>query len=915
MGQILTLLTRFVGASSKALTSGGALNLAFAGVSKSIGLMAGGILAATKIIGGAFIDAMSKVVSIFTQSITKAIGFDLSIQGFLDQAEETRRFFSELADEMNFYSSSTGSTTKAMGILMDATGKSTASMQTLKGAFQSMVDAGADSDQFIKDMLPTLGDFETKTGVGAQQFAMLSTKFQQMFGEKKGITKDIKDLQKALIGTGLKGAQLEQTMQGLTESSEKLAFATRGATLDIKELSNGYSKSVAAFKAFGISAQTTSSFLNGLLDPESIEKNMLLMNKMGISYGEFNDMLNSGKGQTQFFDKILKNVGDVAKEANMIEDASTRYKYLKDTLNLPPEIANKLMKVSPHRMQSELKKIKREMEDAEKRDKWKKDLKAREEKYEEQMRFLRMQMVAPLVDLIQKNRGTMAKFAKAIVPVMQGVSRMIKNFLTPFLNWLDAFSEGLDKLKNADTNTIVNFAMESLKPMWATIQKSFSDVWNSNEMQSAIIPFMDTIGKYLTAGIKFAVHKATGGSWFGDDKTFKDIVKDLDKEEEEKKTENKEKGNDSINTSASQNIKDKNLRDKVNFTVGPGRYDTAYDAQQRAIKSMTDDIRKLDLNKPINDATLQELKKNNSGFKNFNLDDLTKMVNSIKEYEKENALAIERFKSLNGAETLEESKEFIENQKKRAQENADIENDLDRIRRGGKDKPIVPKVKGQDIKTSPSTSLPGSTGGTNEGGSTESTNPEVIALKKSLLEQQVRIDNLNLSLEESKKAKEGKEKGATFENLYNNLFGESGDSIKNILVGILTTLDDEHELNKKKDKKNKGTLGITEKDLNTINATNSVTSYSGISANATASAADSVKGIQAKQTLYLKAISESTHASANYLKYIGSNLIFTNKGLVVDVNRGDVTNWEGRDIHGTKKPKGSVLSNFSVLAP
>ena len=254
-----------------------------------------------------------------------------------------------------------------MGLLLDATGKSKAGLQTLKGAFEGLVNAGVDTDDAIKDMLPTLGDFEVKTGVAASQFALLTGKFQQMFNEKKGITNDIKKLQEAMIGTGLKGSQLEQTMQGLTEVSEKLAFATNGDTLQIKKLGVEYSKTVATFKAFGVSAQTTTTFLNGMLDPENVEKNMLLMNKLGISYGDFNDMLNSGKGQEKFFDKILNNIGDVAKEASGIQDASTRYKYLKDTLNLPPEIANKLMKVAPHRMQSELRRIKKEMEEAEKK--------------------------------------------------------------------------------------------------------------------------------------------------------------------------------------------------------------------------------------------------------------------------------------------------------------------------------------------------------------------------------------------------------------------------------------------------------------------------------------------------------------------------------------------------------------------
>ena len=223
MGQLLTMLTRFVGSAGKAFTAGGALHQVFAGIFRTLRMglpILGGFIG---MIGGAFLSAMGKVTSVFTDAIKETLGFELSIKGLLDQAEKARKYYSELSDELSYISDKTGSTAVATNILMEAQAKSAASMGQLKSSMQGLVDAGVEDMAMIRDLLPVIGDLEVATGVAGTQFSQMMGKFSEIF-KKKGIQKDILLLTKAMVGTGLRTQNLEQALQGVLEISEKLAF-------------------------------------------------------------------------------------------------------------------------------------------------------------------------------------------------------------------------------------------------------------------------------------------------------------------------------------------------------------------------------------------------------------------------------------------------------------------------------------------------------------------------------------------------------------------------------------------------------------------------------------------------------------------------------------------------------------------
>jgi len=938
MNALVNTLVKFINMSAKGKESASGFSQAIAGVVRTVRDLTAGLAGLISMALGPLASGLMDVVGFFGQTMKNAIGFDLSIQGLLEQAEEARKFFSELADELNFYSSATGSTTNATNILMESTGKSLATHQALKQTFSSMVDAGADADDFIKDMLPTLGEFELKTGVAGTQFGLLSTKFQQMLSEKKGIGKDIKKLQKALIGTGLKGAQLETTMQGLTEAAEKLAFATRGATLDIKQLSDNYGATVATFKAFGVSAQTTTNFINGLMDPENMEKNMLLMNKMGVSYEQFNEMLNSGKGQDKFFDKILNNVGKVGREASLIQDASTRYKYLKDTLGLPPEIANKLMKVAPNKMQAELRKVKREMEEAEKKDKWRKQLKAKEEKYEEEMRFIRMQMVQPLVDLIQGNRQTMIDFMRAMKPVIQGLASMLKTFMIPIDTWFNNFSVDLGKLTSSfknlsqegKTEKITQLIQKHVPAFFEAVSEAFSKLWYSEEMQQIILPLGSAIGKMFKAAIKYA--KAV---ILGDSITFQDAINQV---EEDDKKSNKEKW----------------------AGDGPGVDKSKVDADMKKFNDQLDDIKqksneaglatkqqKDEMNKNEKEIESQnkEIEKQMESYRKARSEGNDKDAIKIKkqlevETEKYTQMLTEQRKLIGKANTSnfdENNPVFIkETERMRKSMNDYVDERTEMGRASGGNKSSITKAPDpgspMSQKTQDSAALiidnldPGKV---NEIAAKIMSNPDLKKYIGGIIIQNaaVKIDGLKevLSVEKEKSdslIKQIKELKIEMKNFENNttvgilkkwedkFFGKSGETMFNFLFNVNKNLFEANKNQKRIIEANKN-ISTDNKGFQSISGTGS--SATGRNSNLVNKAAGtSVKSIQVKQTLFLKSIADSTYDTAIVLRYIGKNLNFTTSGLAVKDSTGNaITGAIMYDLNGLAyKPGGVTATNI-----
>ena len=948
MHTLVTMLTRFVGVAGRATKTGGGLSQAFGAAVRTARSLTGAVGMAAGVIGGAFMNVMSQLTGVFADNIKKAIGIELSLKGMMEAAEEARKYFSTLADELNFYSSSTGSTANAMGLLMDATGKSKAGLQSLKGTMEAMVNAGADTDATIKGLLPTLGDLEVKTGISGSTFALMTVKFQQMFNEKTGIVKDVKNLAEALVGTGLKGANLEQTMQGLTEAAEKLAFATRGDTLDIKKLGLEYGKTVATFKAFGVSAQTTTTFLNGLLDPENVEKNMLLMNKLGVSYGDFNDMLNSGKGQEQFFKRVLNNIGDVAKEANMIQDASTRFKYLKDTLGLPPEIANKLMKVAPQRMQSELRRIKKEMDDAEKKKKYRDELKAREEKYEEQMTFLRMQMVAPLVDLIQKNRDVIARFGKAMVPIMQGLSKLVGMFLTPFMLWMEGFTDELEKVQKLGDADIGDTIMKGIQSMIDSIGLAFKMVYYSPQFQQGLDLLKTLIGKMFDGILNALASRfpGLGKMLFGGateaqvkDKNLIVSGKNLGLTEAEKEALEKTKdgplgiamGTTKDRTKSSQ-IVGSALEKKLKETGVSGIEDVfqmtdfkdiitdvSRGNTERAAKNVDElmaELKEKGFTEKQREAILGKLKE--SIFSEN--EEAQQRINAEKAQEEANlkqtrmALAEELKNMTKGTPEREEKYKAIVEQFQKM--NGLTDEDMKFYRAG-----LIPPEKKSDTSSPPNNNSQNATSATTSTVVQSPQNPvvptvdtkELDAAKAELLKTQKDLDVAKAELAK-------KDEGVTFANLFDNLFGEKQDSFKTILIDIHEVLSDTYDANRKNTKNaviasGKGSAMTTLNKL--LNPSAGQLGLLGVSGSSLVNAtADSAKNIQEKQVIYLKSIAESTYDSAAILKYIGNNLIFSTNGLVVNTTSGitgtlyNIGGTEAKDASGNNPA--TNISNFKV---
>jgi hypothetical protein len=155
-------------------------------------------------------------------------------------------------------------------------------------------------------------------------------------------------------------------------------------------------------------------------------------------------------------------------------------------------------------------------------------------------------MVQPLVDLILKNRGAMKDFAQAMKPIIKGLASMLSQFLTPVSNWFSGFSKDLESFNNSikdlseddKTKKLSEFIKNSVSGFFVAIGNAFISVWNSNEVQNTVIPIVKSIGDLLRIAVNYAVGSLTDENMTWDKAS--ENIKTKDKKRYSEATKNKE---------------------------------------------------------------------------------------------------------------------------------------------------------------------------------------------------------------------------------------------------------------------------------------------------------------------------------------------------------------------------------------
>ena len=334
-----------------------------------------------------------------------AISGTLGIGAGISMAHGLVQELSTLADSFSDLSDSSGSAGGAMSTMFEAMGTSLAGKGVIQGAMHSLNNIGLELGSTFTKLTAEVGTLGQITGVAADSWAGFHGEMMHGFGATMD---DIDQLSSSLIGTGLKGAQLESVMTTVKTTIEQVGFVAKDGVKSIKALTQSMGASISVFSKMGISAQKAGEFIGSMMNPEDFGKNASMIANLGISYEDYAASLESAEGKTKLLNKAMENLPQLASRISEIRDPFQRMNLAK-SLGVPMEIVSKMAGKTKSEIQEMMKVQMQESAGKEALEKKKSEAKANQEKFEDALWLLKMKMLGPVMNFVSKNYGNFFK--------------------------------------------------------------------------------------------------------------------------------------------------------------------------------------------------------------------------------------------------------------------------------------------------------------------------------------------------------------------------------------------------------------------------------------------------------------------------------------------------------------------------
>lgn len=350
----------------------------------------------------------------FAGRITKplnvgAISGTLGIGAGISMAHAFVQELSGIADGFADMSDSAGSAGGAMSTMFEAMGTSLAGKSVIQGAMHSLNNIGLELGSTFTKLTAEVGTLGQITGVAADAWAGFHGEMMHGFGATMD---DIDQLSSSLIGTGLKGAQLESVMTTVKTTIEQVGFVAKDGVKSIKALTQSMGASISVFSKMGISAQKAGEFIGSMMNPEDFGKNASMIANLGISYEDYAASLESAEGKTKLLNKAMENLPQLATRISEIRDPFQRMNLAK-SLGVPMEIVSKMAGKTKSEIQEMMKVQMQESAGKEALEKKKSEAKANQEKFTDSLWLLGMKMLGPVMNFVSNNYGNFFKVLDA----------------------------------------------------------------------------------------------------------------------------------------------------------------------------------------------------------------------------------------------------------------------------------------------------------------------------------------------------------------------------------------------------------------------------------------------------------------------------------------------------------------------
>lgn len=437
-------------------------------------------------------------------------GTGLSLKSMISSGWQLNQEIRDWGNNLTTMSDATGNTSVALKTMTSSFGSSYKGLAGIQSAMKALNSTGLPvSSKNFKELTLYVTNLSHAAGISDDTIAQLMGNAMRGFNvTASGAAKMVRAVMESGKAFGLTSGQMEEMMKVVSELHDNMAALFKDGEASSVALARGLTKSMGVLEKMGVSGQITGTFLKDMVDPVNMEKNTALLRRLGITYKDQIDMMQSENGKQTFFDKLMLNLPKISTELESIKDPFVRFNLAK-SLGLPMEIAQKMA----GKTRGEIEAMMREYSEKTKADEEKqKAAQAESQKYEETLKFLKMKALLPFMQFAAKWVGTWLKILDNMSGKFQGFGFIVTKVLnqgmqlaSPLVNWLkgvgnDSFAQALGKSAAGLIKGLVPLFGGMLKGLADGLRENLPDIMKS--MGEYIPDIVSSFIKLIGVGVK-----------------------------------------------------------------------------------------------------------------------------------------------------------------------------------------------------------------------------------------------------------------------------------------------------------------------------------------------------------------------------------------------------------------------------
>jgi len=463
------------------------------------------------------------LISRFEALIPTMLGVHFGISGVVREAFQANQETLDWSKSLNTLSNSSGSTSLAIGQMHTVFGMSAGSLDTVRQVLISLSAQGIpNTTKGFESLTAWVTNLSLASGIGAESFSSFAGIMVRNWQVSIGSTQRMMSSVLALQDTfGMTAGEVEVSMKTIGDAMEKVGPYFSDGTKSAYALTKGISQTIGVLSKFGISTQKAAEWVGKLIDPEQMGENIGLLNKVGISYQDYMDMMASGDAKEMIFDRLLTNLPQVAEQIQNIANPMARMNFAK-SLGLPLEIAQKMAKATTGEISQLMKDYKAKAQGDKAAQKKQEQMAAESQKFNDTLHLMKRDALQPMMAWINKNIWIFWDIAKKVFGLFkrytEGLTKVFDAIKESFMPAMDVLNGGgnfpdfLAKLAGGFIDIAgkaIGFIGKTLIEQTPNILGGAVDFWLNMMKSNPIITTLASVALGLKAF-------SAGKSFFGD---------------------------------------------------------------------------------------------------------------------------------------------------------------------------------------------------------------------------------------------------------------------------------------------------------------------------------------------------------------------------------------------------------------